>query len=83
MTVAEYATEVLEMMKRVAEGIEAESTATVESSRQADQPQTIEGLVIRSERLGYVRGLLFTQALISQESQRLVAQIQYDAHAAQ
>ena len=83
MTPEEYATEVLVMMKRVAEGIEAESKRTVHAAQQRNQPQTMEGLVVGSERLGYVRGLLFTQTLISQESQQLVAQVHYDANAPQ
>ena len=83
MTLEEYATEVLAMMRRVAEGIEAESKVTVQAAQQPGQPQTIEGLLVGSERLGYVRGLMFTQTLISQESQRLVAQYQYDEHAPQ
>ena len=83
MTLEEYATEVLEMMKRVATGIANESAATVKAAQQGDQPETIAGLMARSEQLGYVRGLVFTQMLMSQESQRLLAEREYDARAPQ
>ena len=83
MTLDEYATEVLSMIRRVAEGIEAESKLNVQAARESDQLVSLDSLLVRSERLGYVRGLMFTQTLISQESQRLVAQYQYDERAAQ
>ena len=82
MTPEEYAAEVLEMLKRVAEGIMHESAVTTKAAQQ-EVPMTIEAMLGRSERLGYVGGLLFAQTLLSRESQRLLAQVEYDARPVQ
>ena len=83
MTLEEYATGVNEMVRRVVVGIAIESAATVKVAQQSTHPETIAGLVAQSERLGYVRGLFFAQALISQEAESLRAQGEYDARTPQ